>query len=346
MKGPLSMLYIGHEINKNYLARLAFDGSYRETYIGRMWLWTLVRIIKKESQGCSLMVLEVNKALYRLFLSKKSCFIPLWLYGEVDISSSIKSDSLKSDIRRIRKHNLEFELTKEQHEFDNFYNNLYLPYISSAHENRAFIFTYNEMKKDFGKCDLLLIKKENEKIGGILINYENSIPRLWSIGVKDGSADLLKTGVIGALYYFAVEYLKQKGYKKVHFGSSRAFLKDGVLQYKRKWEVKITGSTDRGFMIKPLSSALSIKKFFINNPFIYLDQNRYIGAIFMESDQLSSKNSFERYYKDYSLRGLSKLDIYLFGENMKSMEKEIPAEISSKIKICSAENCFGKEKGA
>src|SRR3990172_1918419 len=79
MKGPLSMLYIGHEINKNYLARLAFDGSYRETYIGRMWLWTLVRIIKKESQGCFLMVLEVNKALYRLFLSNKSCFIPLWL---------------------------------------------------------------------------------------------------------------------------------------------------------------------------------------------------------------------------------------------------------------------------
>ncbi len=345
MKDPLSMIYAGREINKNYLAKLAFDSSYSEIYVGRIWLWSLMRTIKKKSQNCSFMVLEVNKVFYRLFLDIKSYFIPLWIYGEVDISSSINNESLRSDIRRIKKHNLEFELTREQFEFDNFYNNLYLPYISKSHENRAFILSYDEMKKDFRRCELILIKKEKEKIGGILINYKKAVPRLWSIGVKDGNTEILKTGVIGALYYFAVEHLKQKGYKKVHFGSSRAFLKDGVLRYKKKWEVKIIGSTKSGFMIKPLSLSMSIKKFLINNPFIYINQKRYTGAIFLDSDLLSSKESFERHYKDYSLRGVSELVFNLFGESKKSIEEKIPVELSSKIKICSAERYFNKHEG-
>ncbi len=346
MKDPLSIIYAGREINKNYLAKLAFDSSYREIYVGRIWLWNIASIIKKKSKDCSLIVLEVHKAFYKLFLSKKSYFIPLWLYGEVDISSSIKNDSVRSDARRIRKNNLDFELTREQYEFDNFYYNLYLPYINNTHENRAFILTYNEMKSDFRKCELLLIKKEKETIGGILINYKNAVPRLWSIGVKDGNTELLKVGVIGSLYYFAVEHLRQKGYKKVHFGSSRAFLKDGVLQYKKKWGVKITGSTKSGFMIKPLSSSISIDKFLIDNPFIYVDQNKYSGAIFIADDQLSSIDSFKRYYKEYSLRGVSKVVLYLYGENIQSMEDKIPSELSGKLQILSAEGCFNNHGGA
>jgi len=333
----MSIIYAGREINKNYLASLAFASSCREIHVGRIWLWNLFRTIKNKSHNCSLAALEINTVFYRMFRNTRSYFIPLWLYGEVDISTCIKSDSIKSDIRRIRKHNLTFELANEQYEFDNFYNDQYLPYISRAHEDRAFILTYNEMKRDFNKCELLLIRKEKEKIGGILINYKYDVPRLWSIGVKDGNTALLKIGVIGALYYFAVEHLKQKGYKKVHFGSSRAFLKDGVLQYKKKWNVNITGSTKSGFMIKPLSSSKSIKKFLINNPFIYVDQNRYSGAIFVVEDKLSSMDSFKKYYKEYSLRGVSKVVLYLFDKNTKSMEDRIPAELSGKLQVLSAE---------
>ena len=341
LKRQLSIIYAGSEKHKNYIANLVFDDVDSEIIIGK-WLWNFFKITKKKD-ACSFMVLEINKSFKRLFDNKKSFFIPCWISGEVDISIDtsliIKADSsLKSDIRRIKKHNLQFELAKSQHQFDHFYNNMYLPYITMAHENRTIQMTYSNMKKQFKNCDLLLVKKEKEHVGGILIIYENNVPRLWSIGIKDGSADFLKAGVIGALYYFSVEYLKQKGYKKVHFGISRAFLEDGILRYKMKWGLKIVDSTKKGFLIKPLSLSIVTKEFFINNPFIYADQDGLTGAIFLENDQLHSEKHLKKIYKKYSLKGISNFDVYLFGDSIKKIENNVPTELSGRMTMRSAES--------
>jgi hypothetical protein len=339
----ISIIYSGSEKHKNYLANLAFDDVENEIFIGR-WLWNFLKITKRERSACSLMVLEINKAFRRLFDNEKTFFVPCWISGEIDISidtsSIIKTESLKSDIRRIRKNNLQFELATSPHQFDSFYNEMYLPYITFAHGNRAIKMKYSEMKKQLKNCDLLLIKKEKDYIGGILIIYENNVPRMWSAGIKDGSADFLKVGVMGALYYYSVTYLKQKGYKKLHFGNSRAFLEDGVLQYKKKWGLKIVDSTKNGFLIMPLSFSIVTKEFFINNPFIYAGQDGFTGAIFLEKDRLNSEKYLKRIYKIYNVKGISNFDLYLFGDQLKNVENNIPADLSDKVTIRSAENLF------
>ena len=343
---PLTIIFAGCERNKNYFAKLAFDSSYSEIHIGKKWLWNLFRIVSKGAQDYSLIVLEMDRAFYRLFNSKKSFFIPCWIGGEVDISgdisSLIKTDSHKTDIRRIKKYNMQFEVTNEQSQFDNFYNHMYLPYITNAHRNTAFPVTDSDMKKNFKNCDLLLIKKEKEYIGGVLLIYRKSVPCIWSFGVKDGNTDYLKAGVIGAQCYFAVVYLKEKGYKKMHFGGSRAFLKDGVLQYKKERGLQVMGSPRKGFLVKPLSNSAGTKGFFLRNPFIYLNKSKLIGAVFVENDQLSSEKDFEKIYKDFYIKGLSRLNIYLFGENERNIREIIPSKYLDKMSICSAERLFQK----
>ena len=343
LERQISIIYAGSEKHKVYFAKLVFDGRYSEISIGK-WLWNLISIIKKRSQNCSLFILEVkvNKPLYTLFKNKNSFFIPFWIAGEVDISIDtellVKSKSYKNDLRKIRKQNFEFDVTNEEYQFDSFYYSMYLPYITKAHGDAAILMKYSEMKKQLKNCDLLLVKKEKEHIGGILIIYESNVPRLWSIGIKDGNSDYLKAGVSGALDYFSMIYLKQKGYKKMKFGLSRAFLKDGALQYKKSRGLQVVDSTKNGFLLKPLSSSIATKEFFINNPFIYVDQDGLTGAIFLENDQLHSEKNFKRIHKKYKLEGVSKYVVYPFGDNMRNIEDIVPAELSDRWTICSAES--------
>lgn len=343
-KQKLAIIYAGSEKNKNFLIALAFDAYYKENYIGKIWLWAIFKTVKKKYPECSLMVTEVPN-VFRILFEKKKCFyIPCWILGEVDISvdtsSLIKNRSLKSDISRIRRNKLHLELTNELPKLHNFYYNMYLPYITKAHGNRAIIMKYDYMKKEFINCDLLLIKKEKEYIAGSLLAYTKNEARLWSLGVKDGNSDYVKDGAIGATYYFAVHHLKAKGYKRVNLGASRAFLNDGVLQYKKKWGIQIVDRSKKSFLIKPLSKTEGIKGFFLNNPFIYIDKKGFNGAIFVETDQSFSKTDFEQIYKDYYLPGISKLFIYQFGEGNSRMREIVPPEFSDRMTICSAESVF------
>ena len=343
-KQKLSIIYIGSEIHKSFLAKLAFGGSCKEDYVGKTWLWKILKVVKAKRHVCSLMVAEVPKSSLVLFGKKKCFYVPFWVQGEVDISvdisSLIKNESLKSDLRRIRRNKLHFELTNDLSQFHNFYYNMYLPYLTKAHGNRAIIMKYYFVKRQFRKCDLLLIKKEKEYIAGVLLAYSKNGARLWSLGVKDSNPDYIKDGAIGALLYFSVLHLKEKSYKRMHLGGSRAFLKDGVLRYKKKWDQKIVSTSKMGFLIKPLSKTAGIKGFFLNNPFIYVHKDRCNSAIFAEAGQSFSKEDFQKFCKDYYLTGISKLFIYRFEQGHSRSCEIVPPEFSDRITVCSAESLF------
>ena len=349
-KQKLAIIYAGTEENKNYLINSIFDGSAKESYIGETWLWNISKVAAGKDNGCSLMVTEFNKN-FRIFFKRGKCFfIPYWIVGEVDISADIsfftRNKSLASDLRRIRKNNLNFELTNELSQFNNFYHNMYIPHITKIHGNGVVLMKYDFMKREFKNCDLLLVKNGKDYIAGMLLAYTKQKVRLWSLGVKDGNSDYVRDGAIGALFYFAVNYLQEKGYKTVNFGASRAFLKDGVLQYKKKWGIKIIGTFKKGFLVKPLSVTAGLKEFLLNNPFIYMDKCGFNSAVFIENPEALSKKDMEKLYKDYYLTGVSKLFIYCFGGNNIKRQEIVPPELSDRITIHSAESFLKNSLGS
>ncbi|TLD40101.1 MAG: hypothetical protein JETT_3628 [Candidatus Jettenia ecosi] len=119
----------------------------------------------------------------------------------------------------------------------------------------------------------------------------------------------------------------------MNFGGTRAFLHDGVLQYKKRWGLQIVGSSKMGFLIQPLTKSVNVKNFFLRNPFIYIDEDKLNGAVFIESDQLCSQEDLKKIYKNYYLKGLSKLNIYLFGDNERNMREIIPPELRERMSI-------------
>lgn len=346
----LAIIYAGREKNKHFLVRLAFDSTFEENHIGKAWLWKLPEIAKEDDCDCSLMIAEVP-CFYRTLLGKTKCFyVPSWISGGIDISVDNPSlfkhrnTSLKSDLSKIRRNKLQFEVTKDLSQLHNFYCNMYRPYIAKAHGNRAIEMSYEHVKSKFtghgSLNDLLLIKKGEEYIAGILLRRRKNKAKLGSVGIKDGNSDYVSEGATGALVYYSVCYLAEKGATKIDFGASRSFLKDGVLRYKRKWNQRISRKRKMVFLFKPLSKAGGVKGFFLNNPLIYEDKTGLNGAIFVASDQALSKSDFVRIYKDYYVNGLSKLVIYRFGEAGGKMADIVPSEFSDRIKVCSVGNIF------
>jgi hypothetical protein len=337
----------GSKENMNLLIKLAFGSSYEEHYLGKSWGWQIGRTVREKGYQCSLMVLEAP-ASFRRLLRKNSFHIPGWIFGEVDISdysSLLKNSSLQSDLRRIRKNSLNFEIRNEIDQLDNFYQNMYIPYISKAHANRAVLMDYDFIVREFQKCDLLLIKKENSYIAGCLISYSEHEPRLWSLGVKDANISYIHDGAIGALFCFAVRHLRERGYKKVNFGLSRPFLNDGVLRYKKKWGLKIISADRIGYMITLLSLEDATRGFLYNNPFIFQNgDKRFIGAVFVKRDASFTEDDFKKLYKDYYFQGMSSLNIYFDGDVDHMLLESVPSELRDRLKVYPAERFFEEEK--
>jgi hypothetical protein len=336
-KQELSIFYAGNKENRNYIINLIFDKPYKENYIGKIWIWGILKKVKENKFNCSLMIVEAPRVFSLFSITGKWFYIPCWISGEIDMSNGISSlitnESLKSDIRKIERNQLSFESTNEISQLYDFYHNMYLPYITEAHDDEAIVMEYDLIKEAFKSCDLILVKNREEYIGGILIRYTGESARLWCIGIKNGNRDYLQLGVVGALYYFSFCYLKDKGFKKVELGDTRAFLKDGVLQYKKKWGIRIIRASQTGFLVNILSAGNSTKEIFFSNPFIYMNKDKLEGAIFIENDRLISEKDFREIYKSYYRYGISKLIIYRFGRDVSMVLQTIPPNFSGSIEI-------------
>jgi hypothetical protein len=342
-KQRLDILYAGTEKDRYFLIRLAFHGPSTEIHMGKKWLWAAAGILKR-NPNIALTVIEGPQSFKKFFAHNNCFFVPNWVYGEVDISANIsifmKNKSLNSDVRRIRKNNLTYEISKNLDQFHNFYSKMYVPHITGAHGRESAIFNYDSMKEEFKNGELLLVTKKGESIGGMVIIYSNHNPRLWCLGIKDGNRDYVVDGVIGALFYFSVKYLKEKGFATVDFDVSRSFLKGGVLQYKKKWGMKIVNATYMGMIFRPLVKTDGLKHFLINNPFICLRNKEFDSAIFVEEDRLLTDEDLNEFHKMCYLEGISRMLIYQFGQQESHNGNVVTEERSGKFTMSSAESLF------
>jgi hypothetical protein len=319
---PLKVFFAGSETQKAHLSGLAFGGTCKEHYYGKLYFWNILYWLRINRHQCDIAILEGSR-LHR-FLYKKSSdfFMPIWLKTKVAIPLLVTSRSYKEDIRRIRKCQLSYEITREDDKVDNFYHHMYRPAVNASHGKSTIEIGYDNMKKllDQDKCVLLLVIKEGMSIAGALIILGN-LPRLWAIGVRSGDLTYRKCSANTAAYHFGAQYLTEQGYQTMHLGMSRGFLNDGILQYKNKWDQRVTGCDSSGFILKILRVTAGTKSFLINNPFVYLNDEKLYGAVFIGSDNQDSEKDFKHLRKKYFLNGLSGLNVFLPGKSAGDYQK-------------------------
>lgn len=294
----IRVLFLGkNEIDKNYFCNLIFNKNYDEIYLGKVGIWRLFFYLWGFKKNYDLIIFNSHMKLCSLLKSRSNFVIPAWISCEIDLCCdiglhSISKRTLKSNFKKIERGNFRYSLTKDPVDFHFFYYNMHLPYISKRHGDSAFKMSYREMKKSFENGELLQIKEGQEIVAGVIIDYKvmKGIPRMTKLGVLRGDFNYVKRGAIIALYYYTIQYLKQRNHKKISLGLTRPFFSDGVLQYKLNWGAKIVCETSNGFLLSLLSKKKCLKSFLSCNPFIFKDRNSLTLATF--SDHNSKECSY------------------------------------------------------
>ncbi len=312
---PLKILYIGTKRDKSYMTRTVFNSTCNEVYLGEKFFWHVYYLLNRNKYKCSLAIIEGTFIDRRLYRSMKDFFVPFWVDSTTDLPLAFTNRSAKTALKRIRKNELEYIVTRDAEMLNDFYYNMHRPMIRNRHQAAAYEETYDDIMKRAKKdcSELLLIKKQNVFISGVVLDRCEKIPLLWKNGIRD--TKYWEDGAISATYIFAADYLWEKGYEKVSFGLVRSFLNDGLLQYKKKWDITLKSSVRRGYILKPLIVSEAVKGFFENNPFIYREKNKLYGAVFIHEGEECSEAEYKVFQKKYYFNGLSEFNVFSIKEN-------------------------------
>lgn len=316
---PISIcLYVATEESKSYLLKVFFGSSCRAEFLGRVWLWNIFKRRPKSAKGCSVVIAEMVQEHLRFVDTTEGFVIPAWITGELELplaSRVIRHKSLQSDLRNIRQNCLECEVTRDPEKFEDFYQNMYVPHARKTFGEGALLSSKISVKNRFDTGDLLLVKKGNEYISGMLISYEAGSAKLRCLGVRDGKREHVSEGAIAAAYEFAIRHLEAKGYRKVCLGRSRAFLGDGVLRYKKKWSQRITGGSPHKFVLQVLSDTKATRSLLENTPFVFEQHDRLSALVFVGNETPLTAQSLADLYKQHSQIGVSPLIVVFLPEN-------------------------------
>ena len=312
-KEKLPIIFAGTPNQKNYISHLVYGNFFSERALGRKSILNILRAGRNKSEA-AMSVLETDASRLGAIRERKGFCIPTWINARVELNDGfdqvLKAASVKSDLRRIRKNKLQFVVRRDRKSFFDFYHRMYVPYVKSVHGNRAILHSYASLSEKFEQSELMFIKMDNEIVSGQVLIYQNDKVRMREIGIKDGDVRFVKAGAASALYYFGLTYLKDRGFRYVNLGSSRAFLNDGVLQFKKKWGVQLIPHQPNIFILRPLQATAAMKGFLHNNPIIYQRNNELYGAFFLCDHNRMTGDTFKRHQKKYSFRGLIELNYF------------------------------------
>jgi hypothetical protein len=314
---PLSVLFVGVRNNRNYIAKIFFGELWTVKEHTRIWKsrWLQRALDVDGSHDLAVVQLETPQSVAETGATMFQ--VPCWVRGEKDVRAfpeyAQRSNHIKSDIRRIRKNRLGFRVTNEPEEFDHFYHSMYLPYIQKVFGDHAFLMTYEDMQAAIPHCELFLITQDGQDIaGGILIYDGSNKVRGWSLGVKDGDDCWVRAGALAAFEHLQTEYLLEKGFTRLHRGGSRPFLNDGALSFKKNRGMEITSHTQQRFIIVPLRDRPGVRALLQQNPFVYEDEGKLKGAIFVSGE--TALEDTVRLHRDWYVPGLDGLTLFCLGK--------------------------------
>jgi len=218
---------------------------------------------------------------------------PCWIRSRINVNRTLgrleNISALRGDLRRIRSKRLYSETSHEFADLEQFFRTMYLPYTLSRHGDRALPRSLDNLHRNWDNKALIKVQSPDDGwIGGQIVEKVDGIVRGSGIGVLEGDRCYLKMGVIAATYYFELLYAQQHGVEWVDYGSSRAFLNDGVLRYKRKWGAELSGCSRGHLYIVPVSDTPAVRSFLANNPFLENIGDHYVSNFFIADGDVSA----------------------------------------------------------
>jgi hypothetical protein len=328
---PVNIAYLGWDSKiSNYWMERLLEEKY-DCNRKKLILFRKVRnYLRRHSNIYDLALAETNNNTRSRVAPGDGFMLPRWFMMQIDTGEFVKLMESHDVTRRIRKNELKFEFRNSTEDFTFFYNRMYLPFIAKRHGESAIILDYKYFLNKFKNRDsqLSFILKDGNPVAGSYIEYIGDRLRMGGIGVLDGRDDIIKMGVIGAVYYYKILECYNKGIKSINIGGTSPVIADGLTKYKLSMGAKaenIRYFDDDTIWFLPLKDSLATRSILKSNPFVYRIGKELYSAIFVDPSEYEDKNDFLKYIRRNSVDNLKGTNIYCL-ESSSKIEKWIGEE--------------------
>lgn len=291
----------------------------------RISAWRINRFLSENKLKCDMAIVELSKGFTSRIAKEANGFIlPRWLKMYLDIERSLTLIRKGSRvIRRIRQHSLEVEYSSKPEDFKFFYERMHKPYIQKRHNDSAFIEDYKDMLNDFNRKEstIYFILKDGVRVAALYEQNAEEFPHMYAIGVLDASPDIMKLGVVGALYYYSLENHHNNNISRVNIGGTSPLLTDGLTKFKLSlgaFVSEIENQDSIRLNLIPLTNSSGVEEFLSSNAFIYFENGGVDCAMF-RAEELTEESeiAFQKQYDKTSSIGVKKTSVFVFDKNHK-----------------------------
>jgi hypothetical protein len=180
----------------------------------------------------------------------------------------------RREIRKLSSYQYSYSLSrKNNNEFDEFYWNMYVPYVRKRFQEAAWVEHYATFRSSYRRNGAILtVTQKNQPTSGILFQTKKKTVKALALGIYKGRSDIIRDFGGQAALFFLLEWAKTHGYKKLDYGPTLPFLRDGILTYKKEWGMRMENIADRQFCSLKINRVNpGTLSFLQQNPFVYLD---------------------------------------------------------------------------
>ena len=340
---PVSLTYFGHDFGFRTILHKVFAPGYSATMTGRAWLGAPGLPLTPTDRASDIVAIELEYAQWRARDTGAGFHIPIWTRTEIMVADAYqqmkKSSSLKDDLRRVRKNKIICEISRDVADLRVFYEGIYVPYILARHGNMSVPDGWDTLLRTAQGGELILAKDANGKIlGGMLLGRNSKKIYARAVGLIGNEKTVLKTGVGSALYQACFERAAAHGYDRLGMGLTAPFLTDGILQFKKKWGLRLLNEHEQGIWLQFNHATAAVGSFLINNPFIYRDAGKIHGAVFTEDPQALGSESLRRLHAAYYLPGMESLHVCSIKAG--SGESQSPVDTANTLVFGASRNLY------
>ncbi|MCK5137397.1 MAG: hypothetical protein KAR19_16555 [Bacteroidales bacterium] len=290
-------------------------------------VWKFNKYLKDKTLKCDLAMVELTNKLAKQRAGELAGFVlPRWLKMHLDVDLSLSLIKKGNDIpRRIRKYSLGVEKGYSDQDFAFFYEKMHKPYIECRHKESGIVEDYKKMLQDFKreKSTIYFVIKDGLRIAGLYEQNFDGIPFMHAVGILDGSDDIMKMGVIGALYYFALTDHRKNNIKRVNIGGTSPLLKDGLTMFKLSLGAKVSEIQHQDSLrlkLLPLRNSPAVEDFLTSNSFTYIDNEYVYCAIFKDETKEESEIKIQKLHYQTNAMNVRKARVFYFDTHNKLSE--------------------------
>ena len=263
-----------------------------------------VKTLNKKYPDCGFLLVEKTLLTGKQDFNIPHIVIPNWIQTWIDTSKPVNElckaskPGFKNARRLIRKYGITCHEANKPEDRRHFYENMYLPYLRNNTSRYLRELPYEDIFSSSRPDQLYHIKMEGKLVGGAVATFGDNKASFGFLGITNGDAGYVKTGVINAMYYFLAEDFHKRNIDKMYLGGSPPFLLHPLTRYKIRMRARHDSNHKYGdheltscFI---LDKEKAMNELFSLTPFVFLNRGEACGLLYPANKTISDQAEIEK----------------------------------------------------